>query len=527
VSHEPQSNTRGLVKLMATPPFLAGLMVLMIGGLVYYPVFVPPNPHLLSAQSEMFLFEANMAAGAPVLVLSLWLFYRRSHLRDVFRGPGAIAPAIGLLVFAVALFGWGAYTRATNLQLTSCMVLLCAAAMAFGGRAALRAYWLPILFLGFALPISPVLLAAFMFPMQLVTAEFAGLILDGLGVAAIVQGDQIITPSATFIVIETCSGVRTVVTLSMLTVLLIDLFERRGWHALILIGLAPVVAFLVNGIRVVTLVLNPQSSVHSIHNLQGIAMLLVGLSTIYLIDGRLERTLGARDPDVAAGDYGFVRPGGGSSNRNTILLVGIALSLAGMFSIARFVSPWQETRPLAEKPNELLARVLGPDPAAPYPIDYKFIGSVHYLAQAVHRVEIDGALVEIHLGIANEQLRGYSILTSRLAWPASGYARVTERFEEIVDGGPVARRVRLRRFTRSVLSYSWVERAGATPSEWFRQSFGLDRSPLARPKHMLAIRISTGISPDGSSSHDAEERIRSAWRLLAPQLEAYAPLLMP
>ena len=82
-------------------------------------------------------------------------------------------------------------------------------------------------FLLFALPLPPVLLSAVIFPIQLWTAEYAGWILNAIGVQSFVQGDQILRPENTFIVIETCSGVRTVVTLMMLTVLLVDLFERR------------------------------------------------------------------------------------------------------------------------------------------------------------------------------------------------------------------------------------------------------------------------------------------------------------
>jgi len=44
---------------------------------LYYPLFFPSSHQAIALQSEEFFFEANEAAGAPVLVLSAWLFYRR------------------------------------------------------------------------------------------------------------------------------------------------------------------------------------------------------------------------------------------------------------------------------------------------------------------------------------------------------------------------------------------------------------------------------------------------------------------
>jgi exosortase len=460
--------------VVRAPLFWIGLFALGLGCFVYYPLFFPATYRTLGAQGEQFLFEANEAAGAPVLILSLWLFYRRSQYRDLLRGPGAPTAGTMMALLATAVFAWGGYTKAPDLQLASIMALLIGVVLLFGGRDGLRAYWLPILFIGFALPISPVLLAATIYPIQLMTAQYAGLILNAIGVASFVQGDQILRPENTFIVIETCSGVRTIVTLSMLTILLIDLFERRGWHAAILIGLAPIVAFLTNGLRVVTLVLNPASSIHSIHNLQGIGMLLVGLTTIYLIDGRLERVLGSRDPSAEAGDYGSLRGDVSQSVRGAIQMSAIASLLVVMLAFGRYGPTWNGAGRLKEKPGELLTRVFGEDPASPYPMDYNFVGSVHYLAHARHRVLIDGAIVEIYLGVANEQQREYSILTKRLAWPSTGYARVEETLVELTDVGPLARRMVLRR--GRVLRFHTRGSSEATVFRW--NGFGRQRRSI-------------------------------------------------
>ena len=520
MAHSERPNL-GVFALTRMPHFWLGLIALGLGSVLYYPLVLPDYFRPVDIQSEHFFFEPNSSAAVPVLLLSLWLFIRRSHYRDVLHGPGS--PALGTLVLLLsgALFGWGVYTGADDIRLATLIPLLAGVVLQFAGPSGIRAFWLPILFLGFALPISPVVVATTIFPMQLWTAQFAGSILNTIGFESLVVGDQILRPENTFLVIETCSGFRTVLTLSMLTILLIDLFERRGLHAAILIGLAPIVAFMINALRVVTLVLNPYSSIHSIHNLQGILMLLAGLLLIYFADTVIERVIGSRDPIASNGDYGLIRTGGSTPRANALAWLTIVLVLVTMYGIDRFTPRWAVERIPAEEPGALLARVFGDDPSSPYGLDYNFVGSVHYLARARHRIEVDGAIVEIHLGIANEQQREYSILSKRLAWPGSGLQPIEESSVDYA-GGPLTRRMVLRRGSRFVLSYSGIARRNSFLSEWFRQAFALDRSLFGRPDHMLGLRISTPLPIDESQLEQAEARIQHVWEQLAPQLESYA-----
>ncbi len=513
----------GWIAMLRSPLLWAGLLAAALAAYVYYPLFLPPEHTTITSQSEEFFFEANEAAGAPVLMLSAWLFYRRSHYFDLLRGRGDLLSASALFALTVGLYAWGTYTDADDLRLASSMGFVAAGLLLLGGREAFRAYWVPVVFLAFALPLSPILLSAVMFPIQLATSAYAGVVLNGMGVQSFVQGDQILRPENTFIVIETCSGVRTIVTLTMLTVLLIDLFERRGTHALLLMILAPLVAFFTNGLRVVTLVVNPHSSIHSIHNLQGIGMLLVGLTIIYLLDALLERLLGSRDADTEEGDYGVASTESSSSMNRTLKLLGIAGVLGVMVMVNSLLPRWEYRRGVSETPDQMVARVFGEENSAKVAPDYQFMGSVRYLAWSRRRAEVDGAVVDVFLGIGDEQQREHTMLSKRLAWPDSGYAVVDESWAPLEPGGPEVRRMVLRRGARSILSYSWFDRNEGLGSEWFRHAAALDRSFLVRPEHKLALRFSTALGPGGSRVEAAEARLRRAWSRLQPELDGYAP----
>ncbi len=521
---EREGERAGLSALLRMPLFWLGGAAIGLLFFLYYPLFFPPSYQRLALQSEEFFFEANEAAGAPVLVLAFWLLYRRSHYADLLLGRGAAALGIPVLATAAALYAWGHYTGAPDIQLASVIGILTGSVLMLGGPAALRAYWVPILFLGFALPLPPVLLSASIFPIQLLTAEYAGLILNAIGVESLVQGDQILRPENTFIVIETCSGIRTIVTLTMLTVLLIDLFERRGWHALTLLVLAPFVAFLTNGIRVVTLVLNPHSSIHSIHNLQGIIMLLVGLTMIYGLDVLLERLFGNADTFAESDGHAEASSSLAAARSRIPQLFSVLAVLLAMLGFDHFGSTWEPKGGLDEMPDQLLVRVFG-ERSRPIKPDFQFRGSVRYLAHADRQIRIEGEPLEVFLGIGNEQLRGHTLLTKRLAWPESGFVPVEESIVSLAANGegPEVRRMILRRGARRMLSYSWYERAGSLAMEWARQAAALDRSPFVRSEHMLAIRIAAPIRRGEASTERAEARIRAAWAKLGPVLEGYAP----
>lgn len=529
MSEGAQRAAAGIATRARDPFAWAVALVVLLGAAVYLPLFFPESPRTLAEQGEGFFFQANEAAGGPVLLLALWLFYRRSHYLDLLRGPGAPGAAAAVLLASAALFGWGVYTAAPDLRLASGIGVLAGSVLLLGGAAGLRAFWLPIAFLVFALPVPPVWIAATIFPIQLATAQYTGWLLSMAGIDAVVQGDLILRPEASFIVVETCSGVRTMVTLAMLAILMIDLFERRGWHAALLFALTPVVAFAVNGFRVVTLVLNPHSDIHSIHNLQGIAMLLVGLLILYGVDGLLARASGS-DDSGADDDYGTTVAGGESSGRRAAKLAAVAALLGGLVVAERTIEPWHLAKGLAESPDALLERVFGDDLGPPLPLDYKFLGSASHLAQARRPIRVDGSIVEVFLGVADEQRRDVSVLTPRLAWPASGYDRIEARRVELEDGRRVTRSV-LRRGERRALSWSWVERRGAGLREFARQAAALDRSPLVRPQRMLSIRLATGLTGpadgEGMDLRAAEDRLESVWRRLAPALEGYAPTRRP
>ncbi|HIL81405.1 MAG TPA: exosortase/archaeosortase family protein, partial [Myxococcales bacterium] len=257
---------------------------------------------------EQWLFLPGDSAPIVIIAIAAWLAYRRSNrIRALPLCTGPWWLWLPLFSLGAGFSAWAIYTQALDLQVISLVFVVSGLVVAYLGSAGLRALWLPIAVLLFAVPLPAPLLLAVVFKLQIWTAQLAGSCLYLLGVPHLVSGDQILRVSQAFQVIEGCSGMRSIQILTLLTVLLVDLFQRRGWHAVILIGIAPLLAFALNGVRVLTLILNPHSEIIAIHNLQGIVILLVGLVIVYAIDALLERfeALDAEGPRFSFGNGSF------------------------------------------------------------------------------------------------------------------------------------------------------------------------------------------------------------------------------
>ena len=359
------------------------------------------------------------------------------------------------------------------------------------------------------------LVSALIWPLQLVTAQYAGLLLNAIGAASIVQGDQILRPENNFIVIETCSGLRGVVTLTMLTVLLIDLFERRGRHALLLLLLAPVVALLTNGLRVVSLVLNPHSEVASIHSLQGIVMLLIGLLVLYGIDALLERGLRASASTERSAGYGSIRPPAVLTPGRGAALAGPALVLLALVVIEAAVPPWNAHRVLERTVDDRVVEALAGWRSRPISPDYRFRGGIHFQSWSRRGVALDGGEVDLLVGLANPGNRKLSAFSRRMARPSSGYEKVAEISAPVAPGAPPARRLELTRGATRVISFAWYEPEPGFANEFVRHALALERSPFARPRAAVAIRLATRIER-GESEREAEARLARVYDRIAP-----------
>ncbi|MDJ0852463.1 MAG: exosortase/archaeosortase family protein [Myxococcota bacterium] len=472
--------------------------------------------HALPEELERWFFVPSESLTPAVIALALWLLYRRiPRLRAVPADPGSRGVGFGLLGAALVVYLWSTYTGANDLLVPSLMLTGAASAWLWRGRPALRAVFLPLAFLVFAMPLPAPLLNEVIFLLQLGTTELAGFMLYVLEIPHLVSGERIVRPGDTFSVIESCSGLRSMEILTIMAILMADLFRRRGVHAWILVMTAPVVAFFLNGLRAVLLILNPHSEIAAVHNLQGVAILLGGLFLLFLLDGLLEwgpfGLASHAEPEPAA-----ARWGGGADATSRVVAAAMGAAVLASLAMPR----WEATDPPSLEALRRTSRHIGTLRARPLTTDRLFLGSTGFSESFTLRVEEPGKEpVVLFLGVGDRTARHRSPLSPKTALPGSGWI-VEERFP--VDLGEAEGEAEgriLRSGSTRVLVYSWTRGAGSWLEEVVRSFLALDRSFLRRSSEVLVVRIGAALSSAPGGKMKAEQRLVSFSRTLRPLLD--------
>jgi exosortase len=448
---------------------------------------------------EYWLFLPGDSAPIVVILIAVWLAYRRSNrLRALTFCTGPWRLSLPLLGLGAGFFAWAVYTQALDLEVLALALVVSGLLIAYLGLPGLRALWLPIVVLLFAVPLPAPLLLAVVFKMQIWTADLAGFALYLLGIPHLVSGDQILRVSQAFQVIEGCSGMRSVQILTLLTVLLIDLFQRRGWHAVILVIFAPLLAFGLNGVRVLTLILNPHSEIIAIHNLQGIVILLVGLVIVYCLDAFLERFdwLDAAPPPLLSANRGFAP--------SQSLAVTVAFAV-GFQALNLWLPVWQA--PPDERPSlhPLVGDALDNWASEKIAADFSFRGSARFGEVVNRKYHMDGGTVSVFVAESDFDQRGGSPLSPITALPGSGWKVAEESVAQASDDQWVRVRV-VEKGKRRLLVHHWVEGSRGLAAETLRAFFALDRSPFRRPDPILVFRLSTPLQDRRSAALEAAGR---------------------
>jgi exosortase len=460
-------------------------------ALVCYRDFLRFQPErAFSDEIEEWFFIPTETLAPLVLGMSLWLLYRRVGRRRALpaRAGGL---AVGGVLLLAGLFAalWAAHTDARDLLVPSLMLNACAVAWLWRGGPGVRTVALPVAFLAFAVPIPAPLLNELLFWLQIGTTEISGFFLYWLSIPHFVAGEQILRTSGTFSVIESCSGLRSIEILTMVAILMADLFRRRGLHAVLVVLAAPPVAFLLNGIRALLLILNPHSEIATVHNLQGVAILLGGVVLLFLWDGLLERIpFPSRHSDAsrASTHSGISRGGSGAAGPHRLAAPLVVATLAAVLVtpfLLQAAGPPDYVRGVGEQV------VAGLGPSRELDVDQEFLGSVGFRGTVARRVRMEQGEVSVFIGVGNRYDRARSPLSPKTGFPGSGWVTEHESLQQLEPDGPVAKVRVMRSGSQRWLVYHWYESADSLPVESFRALLGLDRSRLRSRQEILAVRV--------------------------------------
>jgi exosortase len=119
-----------------------------------------------------------------------------------------------------------------------------------GGTAILKKLAFPLLLLFFIVPIPTILYTRITFPLQIKASQLAEWSLTVINIPVVREGNVLELPNHRLAVVEACSGIRSLLTLTYLSLVFGYFFEPRRWLRVLLFLATIPVAILANGGRV-------------------------------------------------------------------------------------------------------------------------------------------------------------------------------------------------------------------------------------------------------------------------------------
>jgi EpsI family protein len=488
----------------------------VLAGLAYRHLLFwdPSAPGLPNA--SWFFFGMSDTAPQIVFAIAAFLLYRRRRgLARTLGSEGSTLPALPLLGASLALFLWAQYVAAPDLILISFLLFCLGSTLLLFGVPFTREISLPVFFLAFALPLPAVLINQIVFPMQLWNAELVALLMNGVGIPAVQEGDMLYFADQSLEIIETCSGLRSIVVLTMLAVGLVCYFPARRLHLTLLVASAFLIACVVNVARILTLARYPEAEESASHALQGAVLFLCGSAAVCAIDALLRRGEGNRTGQSTAQESSDLAaaPWSGDSFR-TGRAVGLAILLVSMLGASIWSPRWSPSEP-PEPPKIELPKRLGYWKAIESPkLDSRFLGSVRFRAKSYRRYQRGDETVSVFVGYDDRLRRSRSLLSPKNAVPGAGW-HVEERAP--VELAPIAtgvESVSARSGPNRILSFYWYEGTERLALEILRAWLATDQSSFRRPGGAWVVRLSTAVEPTREGRQRAEARLRGLAELL-------------
>lgn len=244
--------------------------------------------------------DEDMAHGIFVPFISGFILWeRREQLAGIPVEPGRLGWAILALGGLLALTG--TLGAEIFLQRVAMVTSLIGVIVAFCGPRLSRAMAFPLFLLFFMLPLPGVLYKQITFPLQMLASRLAESMLEISGYLVMRQGNVLDLAGQQISVVEACSGVRALFSLSFFSLAYGYLFSPAGWQRWLLFAATIPVAIFVNAFRVyLTGVLGEinieyaQGFYHSLSGLLVLALALLMLIGVHLFLTRISAHAAAR-----------------------------------------------------------------------------------------------------------------------------------------------------------------------------------------------------------------------------------------
>src|SRR5580698_7592588 len=187
---------------------------------------------------------------------------------------------------------------------TAFLVSLVGAVLFLGGTRTLKILAFPLFLLVFMFPIPAIIYARITLPLQLFASSVAETVLNFIGIPVLRDGNVLeLANGQRLSVVEACSGIRSLLSLSFLSLIYAYFFDNKVWMRWVLLAATLPIAIIANAGRVtITGVLsevNPELARGFFHELEGYVIFVIAFVMLLGLHGAIRGLLHLREVRLA------------------------------------------------------------------------------------------------------------------------------------------------------------------------------------------------------------------------------------
>jgi exosortase len=178
---------------------------------------------------------------------------------------------------------------------TAFVITLIGVVWLLGGNLMLKKLAFPLFLLFFMVPIPSIIFYRITFKLQILASQLADWALSVLDIPVLREGNILELPTQRLSVVEACSGIRSLLTLTFLTLVYGYFFEKRTWLRVLLFVATIPIAIVANASRVtitgIMSQIKPELAEGFFHETTGIVIFFVALLLLILFHKLTTRAL--------------------------------------------------------------------------------------------------------------------------------------------------------------------------------------------------------------------------------------------
>ena len=301
-------------------------------------------------------FTYSGSHGFLMFAVSLFMVWKkRNYLKQIKSQPsfvyGVLLSSLGCMMLVS-----GRLSITPSLEKISLIPILFGLVLLLGGRSYLRALYVPICYLIFAISVFDTILSGQLIYFQRIAAYIAANVLNLFGLSVFRSSQTIALPHITLDVSTACSGINHILSLVGIAIPLAFITQRTRWRKIILVFEAFFIGILANGLRVAAIGLwthiNKNVSVHGPLDIFLVSFIfgfgLVALVILSVLQGRMSfKTVTSNS--VKGESYQREQPNGGI--RPALIAAALLLFMTGGYLFFHTTEPVYLNKDLREIPE--------------------------------------------------------------------------------------------------------------------------------------------------------------------------------